>query len=666
MKRFHISMLPAAALAAIVGVLLQASAAVATTQARGYWLVVTSDRDGEDRTYVIRPDGSRLTPLLPRTSPRLSPFSISRDRSTIAYANYFEGPDTGVYVSRANGTGLRRVVPGASSPALSPDGKRMAVMDGSPPRLEVIGTNGRGRRRLGSGSLESVDWSPNGKALVLTPYTNSLRGSIVVRPLQGKERVVLRRGWGVGAPKWSPDGKWIAYSLSFRENRQNGLYVVHPDGTGRHRVAKGRTILYSWSRDGRRLAFTGGVTGGIGVVGVDGRGFRAVRVRAFDLIDRLMWSPGGDRLVFSAARRPRKDGQSAPTQIWMVGLNGRGLRLVTRVVGGFDLVGWTRMAPAQGPAAPLLPSERVVGPDSVRTVRPILDLSADGSRVAFVVAWTAADCDHVVVWTPSSRVLNRFTRPACTQGTYDVQLAGTRSAWVTKTGCGNFCDVVVSTASLAQPSPRVIAVDSVEMDTKADFHLRGDGELLVFNDRTRLVRIGGGNQRCQGGRDSPAICTVLRTDEHAASADSVSAQRVAVRERDAVAVLDERGAVVRVFPFAPEEARAARLDGDHLVVASESALEVYNVTTGLGELQRELPRGYELTDVDGGIAVLRRQDTVLLMRLEDGRSFTLTPRSSVLADLEEPGLYYAHTVADGTGRVVLMPRAEVSRRLSGS
>jgi hypothetical protein len=295
----------------------------------------------------------------------------------------------------------------------------------------------------------------------------------------------------------------------------------------------------------------------------------------------------------------------------------------------------------------------------------VIDLSADGSRVAFIVGWTQAECDHVVVWTPSTRALNRFTRPAeCFGRTYDVQLAGSRAAWVSSGGCGNFCDIVMRSATLGQPSPRAIAGDNVESGTDFDFHLRGHDDLLVFNDGPTLVRVGGGNQRCQGRRDSPATCTVLRRDEHAASADSVSARRVAVREGDAVAVVDEHGAVVRIFPFAPEEVRAARLDGDHLVVASESALEVYNVMTGFGELQRELPTGYELTDVDGGIAVLRRKDTVMLLRLNDGRSFTLTPGDGpVLADLEEPGLYYSYTTEEGTGRVAFLPRSEVVRRL---
>jgi hypothetical protein len=148
--------------------------------------------------------------------------------------------------------------------------------------------------------------------------------------------------------------------------------------------------------------------------------------------------------------------------------------------------------------------------------------------------------------------------------------------------------------------------------------------------------------------------------------DSVSGSLIAVREQDAVAVLDERGALLRVFPFAPGDVTAARLEGGRLVVARSGVLEVYDVATGAGDSQRPLPAGFSLVDVDGGIAVLERGTTIMLLRLIDGRTWTLSPGSDpVFADLESPGLYYSYTAADGGGRVALMPRAEVEQQLGG-
>jgi hypothetical protein len=305
----------------------------------------------------------------------------------------------------------------------------------------------------------------------------------------------------------------------------------------------------------------------------------------------------------------------------------------------------------------------------VGTGTPIADLSADGSRVAFVVKWTAADCDHVVVWSPETSVLDRFTRPgACPNppgghsgsSVYDVELAGSRVAWVSAGGCGNFCDITMQSAILGQRSSSVIATTSAESDTNFDFHLHGHGGLLVFNDRSRLVRIGAGTQKCQESQAAPATCTLLRRGQHAESADSVSGPRIAVREHDAVAVLNEHGVLIRLFPFAPDEVRAARLDGDRLVVAGPGVLQVYDVSTGMGVAQQPLPTGFALLDVDGGIAVLRHEERLMLLSLDDGRSRTLTPGPGpVDADLEPPGLYYSYSTEDGSGRVVFLPRSQL-------
>jgi Tol biopolymer transport system component len=652
-----------ALIAAIPAAALHTSAAKASAQARGFWLVVASDRDGQTRPYSIRSDGSRLTPLAPRVGGTyMQPMAVSRDGSTIAYWDTSNGPHKGIYVSRANGTGLRRVVRKEWFAGLSPNGKTVAVTYGSgggPGHLYVIGTDGRGRRLLGSGTDERVEWSPNSKALLLTVEAPRFpRKAVVIRPLRGRrERVVVRGAW-IGEAKWSPDGRWIAYSRYHGGDPANGIYVVRPNGTGRHRVARGDTFPFSWSRDGRRLAFSVSVGGkaDVGVVGVDGRGSRRLHLHGLRSIDALTWTPDGRGLILHTG------------QVWIVGANGRGLRRVTKMVGGFELVGWTRVAPAGPPAPPLLPSERVVAPNTIATGTPIADLSADGARVAFIVKWTAADCDHVVVWTPATSPLDRFTRPGfCPNppgghsgvSIYDVELAGSRVAWVSASGCGNFCDFRMQSATLSQRSPSVVATTSAESDTDFDFHVHGHGELLVFNDGSRLVRIGAGTQKCQGSAPR-SRCTLLRRGAHAEPADSVSGSRIAVREPAAVAVLDERGAVVRVFPFASNEVRAARLDGDRLVVATRSVLEVYDVATGMGVAQQPLPAGYALLDVDGGIAVLRHEQSVMLLSLDDGRSRTLTPGPGpVDADLEPPGLYYSYSTEDGSGRVVFLPRSQL-------
>lgn len=82
--------------------------------------------------------------------------------------------------------------------------------------------------------------------------------------------------------------------------------------------------------------------------------------------------------------------------------------------------------------------------------------------------------------------------------------------------------------------------------------------------------------------------------------------------------------------------------------------------SGQAVVQRQLPTDSVLLDADRGIAVIRRPQTIMLLRLDDGRSSTIAPRTELLhADLEPRGLYYSYTTDDGGGRVVFVPRSEL-------
>ncbi len=664
----------AVALAAAVAA-LPAPAARTTHHAAAYWIVLGSNRDGDSRAYSVRPDGSRLTPLFPRGSTQY-PVAISGDGSTIAYDDPLV--DAGISVSRADGTGLHalKLVNGTSL-ALSRNGKLLAFSTfDDPPDIDVVGTDGTGLRTVTSGRDkneldEELGWSPRGDAFVFTRFGDA-ENTIVVQPLQGKPRV-LARGAGVGEATWSPNGRWIAYWYRYGESKQNGLYLVQPNGGRRHRIVSGEIGSFAWSPDAETLAVTIGYPYDVAIVGVDGRGPTRLHVHGPRTMWDLTWSPDGRLLAFDEALNDTR------SDVWVIGPDGRGLRRVTSL-GHSNALGWTRLAPVRQPAAPLLPSERVLDATTVATRRPVKSLSADGSRVAFIPQATGADCDHVAVWTPATKSVLRVSpsRPSpCgndrREGEMaDVQLAGTRAAWSWLSSCGNtYCDFVLQSATLAQRSAAAIATDVPDPEESPDFAAHGHGNLLVFNDGSRLIRIGVGRERCSRGDDwapKPAsICSTLRSGAHAAPVESVSGGLIAVREPDAVSVLDAQGRLVRVFPFAPGEVSAARLDGGRLVVQRAGVLEAYDVATGAGELQRPLPTGYDLADVDGGIAVLLKDDTIMLLRLADGRSLTLAPgRGPALAELEPPGLYYSYATADGGGRVVFLPRAEVLRRLGGS
>jgi hypothetical protein len=616
-----------------------------------FWIVLSSDRDGQTRGYSIRPDGSRLSPLVAGRPPA-GPTSVSGDGRTLAY---FDEATQRTYVSHANGKRFRRLrISASADQRLSRDGRLLAFEDTG---IWIVGSDGHGLRRLTSNGQDQLEgWSPDGQALLV------IRSALLVKPLGGNARVVVPNA-GVETAAWSPDGRWIAYST------EGGVYAVQPDGTQRRRLTKGYAGNYAWSPDGRMLVVAvGDRTNAFVVVGLDGRTVRrldlsAARGRPL----HVAWSPDGQSLAFDVDRD-----FSFHNDIWVVGADGRGLQRLTKVGRSF-VVGWTPLAPVQPTVRPLLPTASVSGANTIATRTPVDSLSADGRRVAFTPGSTGADCAHVAVWTPRTRKLDRFSEAVpCVERLSDVSgvfaLAGSRATWIDLSLGGNCQGFRMVTAALGTRRLRRLASGSTPCGGLLDYHLHGDGGLLVFNDgsrdtpgynldpqRAKLFRVG------TDGKPS-----VIRTGEHACCADSVSDGRVAINERGAVAVLDSEGAIVRVLPFAGARVSAALLDHGRLVVSRSSLLEVYDVQSGARQLQRSLPRGYELADVDGGIAVLRGgAGTTRLLRLADGRSYTV-PNRAGLADLEPPGLYYSYTTAAGEGRVVFVPRTDIVRRLGGS
>ena len=405
-----------------------------------------------------------------------------------------------------------------------------------------------------------------------------------------------------------------------------------------------------------------GEVGDIAVAGADGRGLRRLHLGSAGY--GLTWLPDASRLAFAG-------GPGGPSQIWVVGGDGQGLRRLTNE-GANDVVGSTRLTPILPPAPPLPPTEHVLDANTVATSTPVSALSADGPRVAFDPRPTLTDCEHVVVWAPGGDLTRLGNLPAPCPG-YDggfpsLVLAGSRAAWLSASG-DERCEFALKSATLADPVPRGVSggeIYGASCEFRDTDHLRGDGDLLVFNDEpehaTWLVQLGTGPDKC-----GEIVCTTLRKGRQAAPVDSVSGALIATRTHAAVAVLDEHGALVRNFRFSPADIYAARLDAGRLVIARSYTIESYDVASGAQELSRPIPAGYQLTDVDGGIAVLRRPESVILLRLGDGASLTLTPgEGHVLADLEGPGLYYSFATEDGGGRVVFIPRSELLQRLGGS
>jgi Tol biopolymer transport system component len=221
-----------------------------------------------------------------------------------------------------DGSGRKLFIRSGRDPAFSPNGRRIAFTDEFEFSIRNVGTtvvtrilvadaNGRGRRRLTTGS--TPDWSPDGRRLVFgrghpcgkyedleTDCPRRVQrsrnyGIMVYR--RGRTRVLTRTG---SDPAWSPDGRLIAFI------RDGDLFVMRPDGSGARRIAESRNSSVSsldWSPNGRRLVFGDTVSNvsefrtEIATVRRDGGGYRVIRNGS-----QPTYSPNGRLIAFGPAR----------------------------------------------------------------------------------------------------------------------------------------------------------------------------------------------------------------------------------------------------------------------------------------------------------------------------------------------------------------------------
>lgn len=261
--------------------------------------------------YVVSLATGRSTALAAGAEPVLSPSGTQ-----LAYVDNGQ-----LWVMAADGSDQRQLTQlGAGPPTWSPDGSRLvytrwnvdpcypgpatkcAITD-----IWTVNSDGTGERKL-LGFALSPAWSPDGRRLLYRDFAGPAEAGMASGELElarpdGSHIGTIHAGvtWDGTrqVPAWSPNGRWIAYERQMWSG-EHRLLVVRPDGTGRRRLSSGSSP--AWSPDGKLLAYERKV----GVFVVPFAGGTPRRLSSSGSCPT--WSPKGKRLAFITSLSPSGGG----------------------------------------------------------------------------------------------------------------------------------------------------------------------------------------------------------------------------------------------------------------------------------------------------------------------------------------------------------------------
>ena len=268
--------------------------------------------------------------------------SATRASGLIAFAR-----DDGIYVARADGSGVRRLWRGHGSDlAWSPDGRKLAFARGELGELGiwVINANGRAQLRIVRERATSPTWSPDGRRIAFVGYGAGIDAGIIgiVRadgsnlswlptPSTKIPEATRRKEVAVEDVDWSPAGNQFIFTgaigivdggtvTSFRD-----IYVMRTDGHNLHNLTRAAAEFDEepeWSPEGRRIVFLRDHK--IWVMNADGSS--PVRLTRWVGAANPVWSHDGRKIAFAKAKGLNEPGFA---QIYVMDADGTGVKRLT-------------------------------------------------------------------------------------------------------------------------------------------------------------------------------------------------------------------------------------------------------------------------------------------------------------------------------------------------
>lgn len=253
-----------------------------------------------------------LVALLALAVPAVAEFPGVNGR--IAYDRFANRNE--IWLMNQDGSDQHEIAAGRQ-PAWSPDGRQIAYVSGfgttsDAGELAVMNADGSSQHVIDTDlgpNVSRPSWSPDGKQLLVSAF-----GDVYVVSLAGgRSRLLVRDG---GYPAWSPDGSVIAFVRGHAT-----IMLVEPDGSDLHQLAPaglGNTSnpRFSWSPDGKRIAFTAVDYTSIEAIDVDGTNL--TKLVGADQFGPSVpaWSPDGKRMRSSRTPTSAPRPPTAPPGSW--------------------------------------------------------------------------------------------------------------------------------------------------------------------------------------------------------------------------------------------------------------------------------------------------------------------------------------------------------------
>jgi CubicO group peptidase (beta-lactamase class C family) len=253
---------------------------------------------------TMRADGTGRAPVRDWPANGL-PWSWSADGSRIALG--LSEPDLNgeIYTAKSDGTGLVRLTRDLAFdnlPAWSPDGTRIAFVRGGPAMsdLYLVRPDGSALTQLTDfdGFESAPTWSPDGRRIAFVWGHTEARGFGESAPLwviaaDGSDPTELLDR-DVGYPSWAPDGRSIALEIRGDPVR---IGILDAESGALAELRPG--FAPRWSPDGKRIAFVGESHGSTDIFVMDPDGRNIVQLTDDDAFDTFpIWSPDGQTILF--------------------------------------------------------------------------------------------------------------------------------------------------------------------------------------------------------------------------------------------------------------------------------------------------------------------------------------------------------------------------------